>query len=276
MLKLPNGRFATLGLHAVYAKKEWSNFGLMHATDTHVAERCDHYHRVMIKKGRTEAHKHYNNFNEAFRSLIRKANDLHDQGQLDAIAITGDIVDYQFEAGKDEPKTGGNFAFFEKLVRGAVKSPVDSPVEELRVPIFTTLGNHDYRRNAYLLTSSIEVGLGDVPGIGSFLHGPALAEAVGLDVNPSIKTIDNYMPHNLTSVESRLLQGGQLTDTLPDFAASLTGPVLGGQPELSPSDAAAQWQSRPQTTTFSESIATAVASWIVHSLSNLARSTAWS
>lgn len=182
VLKLPNGRFATLGLHAVYAKKEWSNFGLMHATDTHVAERCDHYHRVMIKKGRTEALKHYNNFNEAFRSLIRKANDLHDQGQLDAIAITGDIVDYQFEAGKDEPKTGGNFAFFEKLVRGAVKSPVDSPVEELRVPIFTTLGNHDYRKNTYFLRCSVDV-------LGPNQH------------------IENYMSHNLTAAECVPLQG---------------------------------------------------------------------
>lgn len=224
VLKLPNGRLVTLGMHAVYTKASWSDFGLMHATDTHVAERCDRYHRVMIQKGRTEALRHYNNYNEAFRSLIRKANELHDQGQLDAIAITGDLVDYQFEDGKGEDKTGGNFAFFEKLVRGAVKSPVDSPVEELRVPIFTTLGNHDYRKHAYLLTFSVKLGLVDVPGVGGVLSDiaspvTAVIDALGVDANPNLP-FDHYKPHNLTSAESGLLQGGF--------------------PELSPSEAAAQ------------------------------------
>lgn len=183
----PNGTAAVMSLHCVYAKSDWNRFGAMHATDIHVTERADAYHRKLASLGRTESLNAYNNYNEAFRDTIRYANKLHDIGLLDIIIATGDLVDYQFEEWQDPKKGWGNFLYFEKIMRGWIPSPTGQPVEELRVPIFTTLGNHDYRQKAYKLLF--------------FANVPVFADP----------EFEHYQPHNLTKEDAKTLQGGEPT-----------------------------------------------------------------
>jgi len=183
----PNGTTAVMSPHCVYAKTDWTHFGAMHATDIHVTERADEYHRRLVELGRTESLQNYNNYNEAFRDTIHYANKLHQQGILDLIIITGDLVDYQFEEWQNPQTHWGNFLYFDKIIRAAIGSPLNRSIEELRVPMFTTLGNHDYRQKAYKLLFD-----GEVP------------------IFPD-RTFRNFLPHNLTEDDARALQGGKPT-----------------------------------------------------------------
>lgn len=188
-LRLPNGNIFVLAPHSLYIKRSWANFGVIHATDIHVSRRLEAF-RGKLRAAATKNSQlaagvqEYNNFNDSFRDLIRYANRLHDLGMLDAILATGDLVDYAFEEGERKSYNGGNFAFFERMVRGQVPSPDGVPSEELRVPIYTTMGNHDYRVNPYHLLCTV-----DVPG-------------------PWNKTVREYSTHNVTEPEAAAIQGG--------------------------------------------------------------------
>jgi hypothetical protein len=172
--------------HSVYARTDWQNFGLIHATDLHVSRRCDQYYTKLLDVNLVDSAQRYNNYNEAFRALIIHANQLHAAGSLDLILATGDLVDYQLE--EDEPlASGGNFAFMEKIIRGEVGSPAATRFEELHVPIFMTLGNHDYRRVPYQLLFDA--------------HIPILPD----------HELKNFNPHNLTRSDAAAVQGGKPT-----------------------------------------------------------------
>jgi hypothetical protein len=187
-VRLPNGSAAAIGLHAIYAKKDWQNFGILHATDIHITGRADAIFFALRSLGRNESAEAFNNMNDEFRDFIRYANHLHDQGLIDLIVATGDLVDYQFEGDVNAPsELGGSFLLFELLLRGSSPSPRGTPVEELRVPIFTTLGNHDYRKVPYGLLVDIDVPLHSDP------------------------TIANYEHFNLTEADVEALQGGKPT-----------------------------------------------------------------
>jgi hypothetical protein len=197
--RYPNGRTYVLAPHAIYAKKSWDNCGFIHATDLHVSRRLEGFRRKLRELGQAEGANEYNNFNDSLRDLIRYANHLHEIGMIDFILATGDLVDYVFEEG-DNRKGGGNFAFFEQLVRGQVPSPDGVGSEELRVAIFTVLGNHDYRPNSYKLTFNVNIG-----DIGPF--------DVITDKSPPL-----FVPHNLTQDEARALQGGHKPSLSPEEA----------------------------------------------------------
>lgn len=180
--------------HDIYARSDWESFNIAHITDIHSSRRVEKYRAQLRKAGVPAADLAlFNNWNDSFREFIRFANKQHAAGQLDAIMATGDLVDYVHEVG-DHPHGPGNFEFFENLVRGTAQSPdPESPsAEPLRVPIFTSLGNHDYRAWPYALAFKIKVSSGDV--VGSFLHditGGAIdivVDAVGsaLDMVPGI------------------------------------------------------------------------------------------
>jgi hypothetical protein len=100
------------------------------------------------------------------------------------IVATGDLVDYAFEhedlAGGHK---GGNYAFFEDLVAGRVRTPSGDPGEALRVPIFGVFGNHDYRLEPYELLFEL-----DLP-------------------RPFDKTVAEHSSHNLTRDEAEKVQG---------------------------------------------------------------------
>jgi hypothetical protein len=183
-IRHPDGSFFVLAPHAVYARSEWTQFGFVHATDLHVSRRMDEVHRRLVALGRPGSAAEYNNSNDRVRDLIAYANRLHDRGIVDAIFCTGDLVDYVYDAGDPRPGAG-NFAVLERILRGGVASPAGIVSEELRVPIFTSLGNHDYRANAYRFCFDV-------------------------DVAPLIKhTQYENKPHNLTRVDAAQLEGGR-------------------------------------------------------------------
>jgi predicted MPP superfamily phosphohydrolase len=169
----------TVSPHCVYARGDWETFGIAHITDLHISRRVDYFRAALRRAEVAESDiAEFNNINDRFREFIRYANHLHDAGLLDVIIATGDLVDYVRE--HHHAAAGpGNFAIFENLVRGRDVSPdSESPrSEELRVPIFTSLGNHDYRRLAYPLafvpyvrsTDFVSDLIDDIPLVGDFL-----------------------------------------------------------------------------------------------------------
>lgn len=93
--------------------------------------------------------KSFLNPNRAFSKLIREANVLFDRGEIEFLVLAGDLVDYKF---KHERSDSGNgyedteWSVFEDILMGRYR---DS--ERLRVPVFMTTGNHDYRLYPYSL-----------------------------------------------------------------------------------------------------------------------------
>jgi predicted MPP superfamily phosphohydrolase len=177
LFQLPGRDPFPIAPNSVYVKNNWSSFGLIHVTDIHANRRSDHFGNklrrfandpdVADKAGWMNGVMYHSNWNDAFRDMIKYANDLYDQGRLDLILCTGDIVDYVYENLKYEQisddglysASGANFLFFEKLVLGLNPSQdaeKKTTSERLRVPIFTILGNHDYRPNSYMLYASVK------------------------------------------------------------------------------------------------------------------------
>jgi hypothetical protein len=190
-----------LAPHTIYVKQSWDGFGLMHATDMHVSRRLESFRGLLHQANYPDGVALYNCFNDAFRDIIRYANHLHDIGLLDLILVTGDLVDYIFEA--DDNQSGpGNFELFRKIVLGsAASSNPEVRSEELQVPIFTIPGNHDYRKYPYLLYFD---------GHLDWL----IAEYFNLT------TIRNYPSHSLTGLEALAIQnGGQRTRSRPSLTA---------------------------------------------------------
>jgi 3',5'-cyclic AMP phosphodiesterase CpdA len=231
VLRLPNGADQPLSPHSVYATTStWKDFSFVHVTDIHIAARVDQIQSrlaelVKEKQISAEAVKEYNNFNDKFADFIRFANRLHSEGQIDFILATGDLVDYLFEDG-DRRKS--NIALFKSLVLGHGKSSKGVQHEELKVPLFTTLGNHDYRLNPYLLLFSTAFTSDDLAKLAktllSALNPVAIGvesalDAVGLGLDSVLDALglghkgvkiikqSNYSPYNMTEAEAVAFQG---------------------------------------------------------------------
>lgn len=190
--KNESNTFFNLSPHCIYARQSWENFGILHATDIHVSKRIDSFKKKLSEaKGKHPNHSQtidlgisaLNNWNNGFRDFIRYANSMHKKGIVDGIIATGDLVDYLFETG-DNLSGGGNFKLFKDLLLGRSPYPEGEHLqEELLVPIFTSLGNHDYRVKPYQIYQRIPV-----PG--------------------KDKDIKQYGPFNLSKFEARIIQGG--------------------------------------------------------------------
>jgi hypothetical protein len=167
--------------HAAYHRRTWSDFGIAHITDMHVARRIDRFRGLLTEAGRADAARRLVNFNDRFRGFVKYANYLHGTGVLDLVVATGDLYDYIFENG-DEPAGGGNAAFLRELILGQSPGPEFAEVDALRIPIFLTPGNHDYRKHPYHLVFD--------------LH---------LDVVGDVRRIKNHQPYNLSQVDAAIL-----------------------------------------------------------------------
>ena len=191
--KNESNSFYNLSPHCIFARKNWENFGLLHTTDIHVSKRIDGF-KTKLENAKSKFSGHtqiidpaiseINNWNNGFRDLIRYANAMYKKGVVDGVLATGDLVDYLFESG-DNLNAGGNFKFFRDILTG--KSPYPEKEhnhEELLVPIFTSLGNHDYRIKPYQLYQRI-----GIPGL------------------PDVD-IKQYGTFNLSKDEARIMQGG--------------------------------------------------------------------
>jgi 3',5'-cyclic AMP phosphodiesterase CpdA len=228
LLRLPNGRYTVVSHHAVYvSNSNWKDFSIIHVTDIHVAKRIDQLHnklRRLASNGRLrEGLKQFHNWNDNFSTFIKYANRLHERKQLDLIIATGDLIDYLYEEGDRNKHLGGNFAFFKSLILGQGKFSDGATLrEELRVPIYTTLGNHDYRSNPYRLLAKFLITVNDavrsvlkkIPGIGGFagdIVGGVLS-AIGIGSVGTDKLSydqDQFADYNLTEDEAEVLEGGR-------------------------------------------------------------------
>ncbi|MEO6457828.1 MAG: metallophosphoesterase, partial [Chloroflexia bacterium] len=208
VLDLPERGTYEIAPHAIYTKSSWDNFGFAHATDLHLSRRTEDFRRKLREVDMIEGAGKLNNFSDGFRQLISYANKLHDAGQLDLILVTGDVTDYIYER-DDNRNGGGNFAYFEQLVRGQAVSPDGGASEELRVPIFTILGNHDYRPNGYDLLTDLDLGdEGLLDWWPDWIYAPAKS-----------RNINGYSSHNLTEDEARAIQGGLPNPLLDESTA---------------------------------------------------------
>lgn len=230
----------TIAPHCLYARNDWENFGLAHITDLHVSRRIEEYRTKLRATGVPEEDiARLNNWNDAFRDFIRYANHLHAAGLLDVIIATGDLVDYAREA-DDHPAGPGNFGFFEALVQGQAHSrDAESPQgEALRVPMFTSLGNHDYRENPYPLGWDLKVTTGDalgaIPIVGDLLKAISdgisfvLSEVPGLGVLTQADIVD------LVSSFADVMWNHYGLNTIDPEALRLMGLTMDGKTYLAP------------------------------------------
>jgi hypothetical protein len=155
ILKFP-ARTHSIAPHAIYFRDAWHDFKFIHATDLHISRRADRFRKFFSDRSMTDAVNNFNNFNDNFRQFIHYANQLHSQGNLDFVMITGDLVDYVFEEG-GKWYHNDNFVYFENIVRGLTGKPDQVQDQELRVPIFTNLGNHDYRTRPYYPLFTVDI-----------------------------------------------------------------------------------------------------------------------
>ena len=133
----------------------------IHLTDLHTAKRNDEILDEVLKKkskserSRKEIEASYINFNDKLREFIREANKLADNGKLDFVVITGDLVDFAFHGWEDEPNVAeNNWKIFINIVTGAGKEKEKGKGKEkgnpgIKVAIFTSTGNHDWRLHPY-------------------------------------------------------------------------------------------------------------------------------
>lgn len=98
------------------------------------------------------------NFNYSLRKLIEFANNKASERNLDFMLMTGDLIDY-LNIARGNYQYKNNFFVFLDILLGRNKG-LDKPPflgsddefvnkQEIMVPIFTTLGNHDFRKSHY-------------------------------------------------------------------------------------------------------------------------------
>ncbi|MHA2289007.1 MAG: metallophosphoesterase, partial [Promethearchaeota archaeon] len=98
------------------------------------------------------------NFNYTLRKLIEFANDRVSEKNLDFMFMTGDLIDY-LNIARGNYQYKNNFQVFLDILLGRNKGLSNPPYlesddefinkQEIMVPIFTTIGNHDYRKEHY-------------------------------------------------------------------------------------------------------------------------------
>lgn len=151
-----SGRYRRINYHAVQLvneiKKGDCNF--LHITDMHVAKRNDQMlaEVLKVKNERTKEviQRKYINFNHNLRRAIRKANDMADNGEINFVLFTGDLVDFSFhgwelEVNRDE----NNFKEFIDILVGRGHELRSWQNPGLKIALFTSTGNHDWRLHPY-------------------------------------------------------------------------------------------------------------------------------
>ena len=147
-----DGQIVSTTSHALCLRPMEERLRFIHLTDLHIALRNDLYEAnlqdtVWYSDPQQAAYTHYNNFNENLRRFIRYANQLADEGKLDFVMITGDLVDFVRHGISEREDYGdNNFQVFRNLILGTGNEAQRlQPNPGLKVPIFTSTGNHDWR-----------------------------------------------------------------------------------------------------------------------------------
>jgi len=170
-----------INYHAiVITTQEWKNFTIIHATDLHIAKRNDEILPILLKgfnksisksilmikdflsgTNKDSIESRFINPNNNLRLFIKLMNILFDKGSVDLIIFTGDLIDFTIRSDigdkifSFEMKNTNWNIFYNIILNFPIKLRDDiEPVniyegEELLVPFFTTVGNHDYRSYHY-------------------------------------------------------------------------------------------------------------------------------
>lgn len=121
----------------------------IHLTDLHLARRNELIKDEIATAVGSGAITMYNNFNDRVRDFISKANSMADAGELDFVLIGGDLVDFVNHGISDEIEYKDNNwdVLIEVLTgRGNEKEKENCGI---KVPVFTTTGNHDWRLHPF-------------------------------------------------------------------------------------------------------------------------------
>ena len=153
---LVNGRILHVALHAICLCPESApvsrDVRFIHLTDLHVAARND---LMELETNRTVTayppgrELKFINFNDRLRRFIREANRLADVGELDFVLALGDLVDFVNHGLEEDHHGQNNWQTWIDIVIGSESEQSQYQNEGLRVPIFTTTGNHDWRPFPY-------------------------------------------------------------------------------------------------------------------------------
>ncbi len=126
----------------------------VHLTDLHLARRNDEILEevlsVKTERSPSQITYSYVNFNNNFRKFVKAANDMRRNSELHFIVITGDIVDFAFcgwEPSANEAEN--NWKTFIEIVLGKRERADGKDIPGLKVAIFTSTGNHDWRKWPY-------------------------------------------------------------------------------------------------------------------------------
>jgi predicted MPP superfamily phosphohydrolase len=150
----------------VFLFHEWESYRFFFISDTHVAKAWDSIQadfsrfsdsqkeidrenvftlsRAFSKRAYLE---NFINPNKNLVQFIKIANAKAEKNELDFIIAGGDLVDYTFKRQSKHratPYTDTNYQLFEDILTGKYDSDV-----ELKVPLFSLTGNHDYRLYPY-------------------------------------------------------------------------------------------------------------------------------
>lgn len=163
----PGNNQQKVNYHAVQlVEKIKKDFQFIHLTDIHLAKRndeiLDEVLKVKHERNGKEIRSTYQNFNHNFRKFIKTANELADKGELDFVIIGGDVVDFAFHGwDNQEDISENNWKIFINMAtgrgnEGSVEFFFKKEDNEvcrgnpgIKVAIFTSTGNHDWRLHPY-------------------------------------------------------------------------------------------------------------------------------
>ncbi|HUT71852.1 MAG TPA: metallophosphoesterase [Desulfatiglandales bacterium] len=154
ILKDKEGKDERVNCHAIQiVQSTRGGCQFIHLTDIHAAKRNDEILGEVLKvksgRNRNEIADAYINFNDGLREFIGIANTMADEGELDFVVMTGDLVDFAFHGWEDEPNAAeNNWRTFIHLVTGTgAEQGKGNP--GLKVAVYTSTGNHDWRLHPY-------------------------------------------------------------------------------------------------------------------------------
>ena len=150
-----DGKTQSVNYHAVqFVETFTKGCNFIHLTDLHLAARNDEILGEVLKvkhqRSADEIRKSYRNFNDKFRTFIRSANEQADRGQLDFVVITGDLVDFAFRGWLTSANEAeNNWKTFINIVTGSGIQEKAKANPGIKLAIFTSTGNHDWRMFPY-------------------------------------------------------------------------------------------------------------------------------
>jgi hypothetical protein len=145
--------------HAICVHSPLSRIQFVHLTDLHLAERNDIWQEewdTALSIRQDASRPRLINFNKRLRTFIEWANTRADRGELDFVLVLGDLVDFAAQGLGDRPTEDSNWRFAEQMFTGSFQESGRGN-DGLRVPIFTSTGNHDWRISPYPADASSRI-----------------------------------------------------------------------------------------------------------------------